>query len=60
MMEQIYKTNKFTISNLHKILLGLSIQRVKTWRGPKGKEKCIYNFVQKMSRVEGGDPGIDV
>ena len=28
--------------------------------GHKGKEKCIYNFGQKMSRDEEGDPGTDV
>jgi len=31
-----------------------------TWMGHKGKEKCIYNFGQKMSRDEEGDPGTDV
>jgi hypothetical protein len=28
--------------------------------GYKGKENCQYSFGQKMSRVEGEDPAIDV
>ena len=28
--------------------------------GHKGKEESIYNFGQKMSREEEGDPGTDV
>jgi hypothetical protein len=34
--------------------------RTMAWRGYKGKEKCLYSFGQKMSRVEGEDPAIDV